>query len=82
MTHAKAAAAPAVGAEVIPRVHDAVDARNLLPRVQGTSTDFLSGELFVANQREFGVGLLGPMRRRERWQASAHSIGMEHVAVD
>ena len=70
-------------AAVTPRVHRARAARDLLPPVHLVDTGYLDAELLVASRKEFGVELLGPTRRDQRWQArAAEGFSLEHFTVD
>lgn len=81
--HVETTAAPTADGEVTPRVHCALHARNLLPQIHVVDTGFLDAELLVASQREYGVELLGPTRKDQRWQArAAEGFGSEHFVVD
>jgi transposase len=83
ITHVETTAAPAADGEVTPRVHRALEAKELLPATHLVDTGFLDAELLVASERDYGVELLGPTRRDRRWQArAAEGFGAEHFVVD
>ena len=53
------------------------------PAVHLVDSGFLDAELLVASRRDFGVDLLGPTRKDQRWQArAAEGFGVEHFVVD
>jgi transposase len=83
ITHVETTPAPTADGEVTPRVHRALRARDRLPLVHLVDTGFLDAELLVVSQRDFGVELLGPTRKDQRWQArAADGFGVAHFAVD
>jgi len=83
ITHVETTAAPTADGEVTPQVHADLRAKGLLPDVHLVDTGFLDAELLVASRRDYGVELLGPTRKDQRWQARAEEgFGVEHFAVD
>jgi transposase len=83
ITHVETTAAPTADGDVTPRVHCALKAQDLLPRVHIVDTGFLDAELLVTSRQEFGVELLGPTRRDPRWQSrDAQGFGIENFKVD
>jgi transposase len=83
ITHVATTAAPTADGEVTPRVHEDLRQEDLLPAVHLVDTGFLDAELLVASRRDYGVELLGPTRKDQRWQARAdEGFGIEHFAVD
>jgi transposase len=69
ITHVETTPAPMADGEVTPRVHRALQQRDLLPRVHLVDTGFLDAELLVTTKRDYGVDLLGPTRPDVKWQA-------------
>lgn len=83
ITHVETTPAPTADGEMTPRVHRALEAKGLLPATHLVDTGFLDAELLVASERDYGVELLGPTRRDQRWQArAAEGFGVEHFVVD
>jgi len=83
ITHVETTSAPTADGEVTPRVHRALQARGLLPQVHVVDTGFLDAELLVVSRQDYGVELLGPTRKDQRWQArAADGFGAEHFVVD
>jgi transposase len=83
ITHVATTAGPVADADVTPRVHRALAAQGRLPRVHLVDTGFLDAELLVASRRDFGVELLGPTRRDQRWQArAADGFSLDDFTVD
>jgi transposase len=83
ITHVETTSAPTADGEMTPKVHQDLQQRDLLPTIHLVDTGFLDAELLVESQREYGVELLGPTRKDQRWQArSADGFGMEDFVVD
>jgi transposase len=83
ITHVETVPGPVADGEVTPRVHRALHQQGRLPRVHLVDTGFLDAELLVASRRDFGVNLLGPTRKDQRWQArAAGGFGVEQFVVD
>jgi transposase len=56
--HVETTAGPMADAEVTSAIHDALQARQLLPRLHIVDTGYLDAELLVTSQRVYGVALL------------------------
>ena len=83
ITHVETIPAPMADGAVTPRVHRALEARALLPQIPVVETGFLDAALLVASRRDYGVELLGPTRKDQRWQArAADGFGAEPFVVD
>jgi transposase len=83
ITHVETTAAPTADGEVTPKVHEDLQAKDLLPTVHLVDTGFLDAELLVESRRQYQVELLGPTRKDRRWQArTGEGFGAEHFAVD
>jgi transposase len=83
ITHVETVPGPVADREVTPRVHRALPQQGRLPRVHLVDSGFLDAELLVASRRDFGVELLGPTRKDQRWQArAAAGFGVEQFVVD
>jgi transposase len=83
ITHVETTPAPTADGEVTPKVHEDLQEKGLLPAVHLVDTGFLDAELLVTSRQDYGVELLGPTRKDQRWQARAdEGFGIEHFAVD
>jgi transposase len=83
ITHVETTNAPTADGEMTPKVHRDLQQRNLLPAIHLVDTGFLDAELLVESRRDFGVELLGPTRRDQRWQArAAAGFGVADFVVD
>lgn len=83
ITHVETTPAPTADGEVTPKVHEDLQTKDLLPAVHLVDTGFLDAELLVESRREYGVELLGPTRKDQRWQGrAAEGFGAESFVVD
>ena len=83
ITHVETVTAPTADGEMTPKVHQALQQRDLLPTVHLVDTGFLDAALLVESQRDYGVELMGPTRRDRRWQTrAADGFGMMDFVVD
>jgi transposase len=83
ITHVATVSAPTADGDVTPGIHRDLHARALLPRVHLVDTGFLDAELLVTSRQVYGVELLGPTRRDQRWQSrAAEGFGVEDFVVD
>jgi transposase len=83
ITNVETTPATTADGEVTPRVHQALQQRGLLPDLHIVDTGFLDAELLVASREDYGVDLLGPTRRDQRWQTrSAEGFGLGNFTVD
>jgi transposase len=55
----------------LPRIHQELDERALLPREHLVDTTYGSGELLLSSQKTYGVELLCPVRLDLQWQTQA-----------
>lgn len=69
ITHVATTSAPIADGAVTPLVHQALQAKDLLPAIHLVDTGYLDAELLAASQQEYGVDLLGPARPDVKWQA-------------
>jgi len=65
------AAGPVVDAAATPVIHEALEARDLLPATHIVDTGSLDAALLVASAERYGVDLVGPTRPDSHWQARA-----------
>jgi transposase len=83
VTNVETTHATTADGEVTPKVHQALQQRDLLPAVHIVDTGFLDAELLVASREDYGVDLLGPTRHDQRWQTrSAEGFGLASFTVD
>jgi transposase len=71
ITHVETTAAPVADGSAIEPIHQALEARELLPRLHIVDTAYVDAELLLSSERAYGVDLLGPTLRDRRWQAKA-----------
>lgn len=83
ITHVETTAAPTADGDMTPKIHHALNTKDRLPMTHLVDTGFLDAELLVESRRDYGVDLLGPTRKDQRWQArAAEGFSMEHFAID
>jgi len=83
ITHVETAPAPAADGDATPTIHQALADKGLPPNLHIVDTGYLDAELLLASRADYGVELLGPTRRDQRWQARAkEGFGMADFAVD
>jgi transposase len=83
ITHVETTPATTADGAVTPKVHAALQAKGLLPKMHLVDTGYLDAELLVQSREQYGVDLLGPTRHDQRWQArAAAGFGLEHFAID
>jgi len=83
ITHVATTPATTADGAVTPRVHAALHSSGLIPQTHLVDTGYLDAELLVQSRTDYGVELLGPTRRDQRWQArEAQGFGVEHFVVD
>jgi len=83
ITHVETAAGPAADGDATPAIHRALDDKGLLPALHIVDTGYLDADLLLASREDYGVELLGPTRRDQRWQARAkEGFGMAAFVID
>ena len=65
------AAGPVVDAAATPVIHEALEARDLLPATHSVDTGSLDAALLVTSRERYGVDLVGPTRPDSPRQARA-----------
>ncbi len=81
ITHVETAPGPTADGDATPIIHHALAAKGLLPDLHIVDTGYLDAELLLASRDDYGVELLGPTRRDQRWQARAkEGFGMAAFA--
>jgi transposase len=71
ITHVETTPGPVADGDATPRIHQALQAKDLLPGQHLTDTGYLDAELLVDSQKDYGVDVVGPTRLDYRWQAQA-----------
>ena len=83
ITHVETTAGPIADGTVTPVIHEALRAKQLLPRLHIVDTGYLAAELLVTTPRDYGVELLGPTRPDDHWQARAsQGFDVSRVVID
>ncbi len=83
ITHVETAPAPAADGDATPTIHQALADKGIPPALHIVDTGYLDAELLLASRTDYGVELLGPTRRDQRWQARAEGgFGMADFTVD
>ncbi len=83
ITHVETAPGPTADGDATPIIHHALAAKGLLPGLHIVDTGYLDAELLLASRDDYGVELLGPTRRDQRWQARAkEGFGMAAFKID
>ncbi len=83
IVHVETSAAPAPDTATTPAVHQRLRAKGLPPKTHVVDMGYIEIALELASRREYGVELLGPMRRDYRRQAhEGQGFAVEHFAID
>jgi transposase len=69
ITHVETTPAPLADDATIPRIHQGLAERDLLPNVHVVDTGYVDAEELVSSQRDYEVDLFGPTREDYHWQA-------------
>lgn len=83
ITHVETTPATTQDDQVLPLVHTALAAHDLLPQEHLVDAGYTTADVLVTSQREHGVAVVGPVAVDPSWQAKA-GAGFEkaHFAVD
>jgi transposase len=74
---------PASDGAATPKLHGALQQRNLLPATHIVDTGFLDAERLVKSREHDGVDLLGPTRLDDHWQArEGAGFDAQHFQLD
>ena len=74
---------PASDGAATPKIHAALQQRDLLPATHIVDTGFLDAELMVESREHYGVDLLGPTRLDYHWQArEGAGFDAQHFQID
>jgi transposase len=74
ITHVETTTGPTADGDATPMIHHALAAKGLLPELHIADTAYLDAELLLASRDDYGVELLGPTRRDQRWHARQGGI--------
>ncbi len=82
ITQVETAAAPEADGTATPTIQARLEDKGLLPGVHIVDTGYLDAELLVASRNDYGVELLGPTRRPQRFKARIEAgFGVDAFAV-
>jgi transposase len=74
---------PRAAGGATPKIHAALQQRDLLPDTHLVDTGFLDAELFVKSRDDDSVDLLGPTRLDDHWQARERTgFDAQHFQID
>jgi transposase len=83
ITHVETLSGPTADGAATPKIHAALQQRDLLPGTHIVDTGFLDADLLVRSQERYGVDLLGPTRLDDHWQARAGAgFDAQHFQID
>lgn len=69
ITHVETTPAPVSDLAILPRIHDALQQRHLLPAKHLVDSGYVDAEALVNSQQHYEVDLFGPTRDDYQWQA-------------
>jgi transposase len=82
MTHVETTIGPVADGAVTPKIHAALQQRDLRPGTPIVDTGFLDADLLVESRDDYGVDLLGPTRLDYHWQARERAgFDMQHFQI-
>jgi transposase len=83
ITHVETTPGPTADGATTPKIHAALQQRDLLPGTHIVDTGFLDADLFVRSRDDYGVDLLGPTRLDYHWQArEGTGFAAQHFQID
>jgi transposase len=83
ITHVDTTIGPASDGAATPKIHAALQQRDLLPGTHIVDTGYLDAALLVESREHYGVDLLGPTRLDYHWQArEGAGFDAQHFQVD
>ncbi|MHB8597169.1 MAG: IS1182 family transposase [Ktedonobacteraceae bacterium] len=83
ITHIETTPAPQADDDVIPSVHEALAAHQLLPEKHIVDTGYVDAQELVKSRQDYGVDLFGPTREDDHWQArEGTGFAAERFAID
>ena len=69
ITHVSTTSAGTSDVSQTDKIHEALEAKQLLPEVHLADGGFIDADLLLSSTADYGVALLGPVRRDRSWQA-------------
>jgi transposase len=69
ITHVETSRAGNGDVDVTPVIHQALKAKDLLPKQHLTDTNYAEAKQFVESREEYGIDLIAPTRADHKWQA-------------
>jgi transposase len=83
ITHVETVPATEGDSTALPRIHEALAQRQLLPDEHLVDTTYGSGDLLAASQRDYGIELVCPVRPDQSWQAQEQgAFGLDDFLID
>jgi transposase len=83
ITHIETTPGPTADGGTTPKIHAALQQRDLVPGTHIVDTGFLDAELFVNSRDDYGVDRLGPTRLDDHWQARERAgFDAQHCQID
>ncbi|MBD2077244.1 IS1182 family transposase [Phormidium sp. FACHB-592] len=83
LTHVETTEATTADQEAIPRIHQALKAKERAPHQHIVDQGYTSAHLLVHSQQGFGIDLLSPVARNSGWQAKAKDgFDLAHFEID
>jgi transposase len=83
ITHVETVSGPTADGAATPKIHAALQQRDLLPGVHIVDTGFVDADLLVKSRDGYGVDLLGPTRLDYHWQAQEGAgFDVQHFQID
>jgi transposase len=82
ITHVETRPAPEQDMNALPAIHEALERQDLLPAQHLVDTAYLSAEVWLETQTDYGVDLVGPMHPDSSWQARSGGFDLTHFAID
>ncbi len=83
ITHVETTLATTQDNDALDAIHQALDARDLLPSQHIVDSGYRSAQLLACSQNEYEVELVGPLRPDVSWQAKdEHAFDVTHFQID
>jgi transposase len=83
ITHVETADAPAGDSDAVSPIHEALEAKDLLPSTQLVDAGYVEAKLLVQIRRDYEVDLYGPTRSDYHWQSQAgHGFDAGSFLID
>src|SRR5450432_1775321 len=83
VTHVETTRATTQDNEALDTIHQALEARDLLPSQHIVDSGYMSADLLARSQTEYGIDLVGPLRPNVSWQAQEEqAFDISHFHID